>query len=203
MDMQEMLRVQALLLEAVQEQEKLLEHAHRAEEAHRQENALLRQQLADLTAALQQSAQRLERGGQRFAEDALRGIEAGSCQVLKKNAIEATAWMDQRTGETLQQLKHTAEVTTEAARQLNRAQTTMVWKSLAFLAVGGVLMVAGTGAWAWNKKQEAARYQVEADLSRRITQSDLVQCGEGLCANVDLKASRAGDRKQYLPVKSR
>jgi hypothetical protein len=108
-----------------------------------------------------------------------------------------------RTSEALLHLQQAAEAAGQQARHLNRAQTTMVWKSLALLGVGGVFLVAGTGAWIWNKKQEANRYQVEADLSRRITQSDIVQCGEGLCANVDLKASRAGDRKQYLPVKSR
>jgi len=163
----------------------------------------LHQQQEHDSAAMQQSAQRLERGGQRFAEDALRAIEAGSGQVLKKNANEAVELVNRHTGQAFQQLERAAGAAVEAARQLQRAQTTMVWKSLAFLALGGLLLVGGTSAWAWNNKQEAQRYQVEAELGRRISQSDLVQCGEGLCANVDPKAPRIGERRQYLPVKSR
>jgi hypothetical protein len=203
MNLQETLRTQALLLETVQEQKKLLEHAHHAQETYRQENAALRQLLTQMTATLQQSAQHLESGGQRFAEEAMRGIDANSRQVLKENSVEVVTQVQQRTAESIQALTRAAEVAGEQARQLNRAQTTLAWKSLAFLAVGGLLLMGGTSTWAWNKKQEAERYQVDAELGRQISQSDLVRCGDGLCVNVDLKAQRSGDRKQYLPVRSR
>lgn len=201
--MQEALRTQALLLDIVQEQKKLLEQAATLIESQKRENAHMRRQIDQSSATVQQQAQRLEQGGERFTQNALREISMGSRQVLKENSADAIEQVHRRTSEVLSQLRQAAEAAGEQTRRLNRAHSTMVWKSLALLAIGGVFLIAGTGTWAWNKKQEANRYQVEADLSRRITQSDIVQCGEGLCANVDLKASRAGDRKQYLPVKSR
>lgn len=203
MDTHEMTRMQATLLESGRTQKHLLAQAIALVETHKRENALLREQLAQATATLQQVAQRLEQGGQRLAGDALREIGIGSRQILKENSVEAVEQVHRRTSEALQLLQRAVDAAGEQSHQLNRAQTTMVWKSLAFLALGGVLLVGGTSAWVWNNQQQAQRYQVDAETGRLVARSDFIQCGEGLCANVDLKAQRVGDNKQYVPVKPR
>ena len=91
----------------------------------------------------------------------------------------------------------------EQSRLLKQAQTTLVWRSMAFVALGGVMLVGGSSAWAWQQKRAADEHRLEAELIQRIRRADLVQCGDGLCANVDTRAARTGDRKQYLPIKTR
>ena len=42
-----------------------------------------------------------------------------------------------------------------------------------------------------------------ARVLRAVAQSDVVLCGDQLCANVDLRGARSGDRKQYRAVRPR
>jgi hypothetical protein len=203
MDMQEMARTQALLLETTQAQKKLLEQSAMLMESHKRENAQLRSQLMQATAHLQQATQQLELGGQRFGVDAMKLIGDGTRKVLMENAAQAMDQVHRQTEVTSQRLTAAAETAREQSRQLNRAQTTMVWKSLIFMAVGALLLVGGSSLWAWTSSKEALRYRVEADLGRRVSQADLVKCGEGLCANVDGKGQRLGDKQQYAPVRLR
>lgn len=203
MDMQEMMRMQALLLETTQMQKKLLEQSALLIESQKRENAQLQSQLAQATATLQQAARQLEGGGQRFGHDALKIIGESSRKVLTENAAQAMGQVHQQAETTAKRLTSAADAARKQSKQLNRAQTTMVWKSLGFMTIGAVLVVAGTSLWAWSSGQEAQRNRVEAELGRRISQSDIVKCGAGLCANVDAKAARVGDKNQYVPIKSR
>ncbi|PXV59073.1 hypothetical protein SAMN04487785_1179 [Dyella jiangningensis] len=203
MDTQEMARTQALLMETTQMQRRLLEQSTLLIESQKQENAQLRGQLAQATAALRQASGQLEAGGQRLGHEALQVISDSARRVLADNAARAMGQIHQQAETTAKQLASAADAAREQSRQLNRAQTTMVWKSLALMAVGAVLLAGGAGLWAWTSGKEAQRYRVEAELGRRISQSDLIQCGDGLCANVDAEGERVGDQKQYVPVKSR
>lgn len=203
MDMQELLRMQALLLETVEIQKKQLAQSARLLEGQQQEAALLRQQLADAAAALQQSAQRLESGGQRLGQDALRVIGAQGGQTLAEGAEQKLHKLNQGIEHTTARLEQAGNVAREQALTLTRAQTTLVWKSLSILAVGSLLALCGVGAWAWTKKQEADRHRVEADLGRIINQADVIQCDGGLCANIETNGKRHGDKGQYRPVKTR
>lgn len=203
MDMHEAMRMQAVLTETAETQKQLLAQAAVLAEMQKQENAQLRHQLMQATSALQQVAQCLEQGGQRMGQDALRVIDTGSRQVLKDNSVGALEQVHRQAGETARQLQQAANAAGEQGRQLSHAQTALVWKSLAVLTLGGLLLTVGTAVWAWNNKKEAQRYQVDAEINRLISQSDVVQCGERLCANVDLKAGRTGDKQQYRPVKPR
>ncbi|HEY0504728.1 MAG TPA: hypothetical protein VGD42_14700 [Lysobacter sp.] len=203
MDMHESTRLQALLGESIQLQTRLMELMNLGAEAHRQENHLLREQLTRLAGSLEQSAHALRAGGQQLGNEALQVIRQGSGPVLERNVADAVDKLEQQTARIAGKLEWVAQTAGEQARQLTRAQTVLVWKSLAVLAVGAVMLVGGASVWAWQEKQEAQRHRIDADLGRRISQADIVQCGDGLCARVDPKAPRTGDRRQYWPIRPR
>jgi hypothetical protein len=203
MDMQENLRLQTLLLETTQAQKKLLEQAVTLIESQKREEARLRQQLTDVTSLLTETASRLEGGGQRLGHEALRVIGESCRHVLAEHGAQAVGRLHQQAESTAQRLAQVADVAAEQGRQLSRAQSVLVWKSLAVLAVGAVLLTAGSSLWAWHSRQEAQRYEVEAAIRRRIGAADVVRCGEYLCAHVDAKAPRVGDKQQYQQIKPR
>lgn len=203
MDMQEMLRMQSLLVETVGAQKKLIGQSARLLESQQHENARLQQQLANAAAMLQQAAQRLESGGQRFGQDALGVIRAQGGQALADGAEQKLQQLNLGIEKTAGRMEWVSKVAGEQALTLNRAQTTMVWKSLSVLAAGALLALGGASAWAWTKKKEAGRYSVNADFGRAISQADVILCGERLCANIEAKGQRYGDEKQYRQIKAR
>lgn len=204
MDMDEWMRMQALLLETVEAQKKLLAQSARLSEGQQQDNARLRQQLTHAASLLQQAAQRLESGGQRFGQDALSVIGAHGGQALAEGAEQKLHQLNQGIERTTGRLEWAGKVAGEQTLTLTRAQTTMVWKSLSILVVGALLASGGASAWAWTKKQEADRYRVEAELGHAINQADVALCQDGrLCANIDTRVKRQGDKRQYQVVRTR
>lgn len=203
MQIQDPARLQALLVDCVELQKTLMAQTNLIAEAHRHEAESARQRLMELAATLGHSAQRLERGGQQFGEQALQILRNDSSAVLTHSANDAIASLRAQAEAITAKLSWIAQAADEQTRQLTRAQTTMAWKAAIALGVGALTLAGGSTAWAWRQKEEAARYGIDAELGRRITQADIIRCGEGLCANVDLRAQRIGDRKQYLPVRTR
>lgn len=203
MDMQELLRMQTLLLETVGTQKKLLGQSARLLESQQQENARLQQQLTNAMATLHQATQRLEGSGQQFGQEALGVIRAQGGHALAQGAEEKLGQLNQGIERTTGRLEWASKVAGEQALTLSRAQTTMVWKSLFVLVSGTVLALGGAGAWAWTKKQQADRYRIDAELGRIVSSADVIKCGDGLCANVEIKGQRYGDNNQYRRVKTR
>lgn len=203
MDMHELLRTQSLLIETVDMQKKLLAQAARLSEIQQDENARLQQQLIHTAAALQQATQRLESGGHAFGQEALAVIRAQGGQTLAQGAEQKLQQFREGIDSATGRLEWAGKVAGNQAMTLTRAQTTMVWKSLGTLAVGAVLALGGASAWAWTKKQEADRYQVEVELTRAINQADVIKCGDNLCANVETKGKPFGDKGQHRLVKPR
>jgi len=89
----------------------------------------------------------------------------------------------------------------DGLRKLHRL---LVWKTLGAVAITLALLLAG-GAWLSLHYAAVIREdQLSANLLKAYNRADVVLCGDGqLCANVDIKHARYGDRSQYLPVKPR
>lgn len=51
-------------------------------------------------------------------------------------------------------------------------------------------------------KQELVRYEEAIPVVQAYYASDVVICGGRVCANVDPKGQRTGDKRQYLQVRS-
>lgn len=80
----------------------------------------------------------------------------------------------------------------------------LLWKAIAAVTVALALLLGG-GAWLSLHYSRIIRdNQVAAELMQAYNRADVVVCGKGeLCANVDAKHARYGDRGQYLKVKPR
>ncbi len=195
--------LQAMLAEAMQLQKRLMEQANLSVEVHRQEHQAQRAQLGDAIAQMQRAAQQLDSTGQRAGTEALQVIREGCGTALERGLVDVLRTLHPKVEHLTTQIDAAARNAGEQSRLLKQAQSTMVWKSMAFVALGGVMLVGGSTAWAWQQKRAADEHRLEAELIQRIRRADLVQCAEGLCANVDTRAARTGDRKQYLPIKAR
>lgn len=88
--------------------------------------------------------------------------------------------------------------------QLQNLHRRLVWKTLA-AAWGSLALVLGGGAWlSLHYTQVIRDNRLSADLMKAYNNADVVLCGNGeLCANVDGKRARYGERGQYLPIRSR
>lgn len=197
------MNLQAMLAEAMQLQKRLMEQANLGAEVHRQEHQAQRAQLADAIAQMQRAAQQLDSTGQRTGTDALQIIREGCSTALERGLVDVLRTLHPKVEHLTTQIDSAARTAGEQSRLLKNVQTTLVWKSMAYVAAGGAMLVAGATAWAWQQKRVADEYRIEAELAQRIRRADLVQCGDGLCANVDTRAARVGDRRQYLPIRSR
>lgn len=201
--MQEMTRMQTLLLETVEVQKKQLTQSTRLLALQERENAQLRQQRTQEFAVLQQIAQRLEDGGERFGQEALRTIGAQTQQVMTEQGSAALSKLNRQAEQAAERAEWAGRSFGQQQMQLTRTQTALLWKTWIGLAVGAVFLVGGTGYVAWKNKQAADRYDVDAVTARAITEADVILCGDRLCANVEAESKAVGDKGQYRPIKPR
>ena len=66
-----------------------------------------------------------------------------------------------------------------------------------------VLIVLGGGWLSRHYYDEIRRYQLSAELLKAYDAADVTLCNGKLCANVDPKAAKSGDKGQYRPVRDR
>lgn len=97
-----------------------------------------------------------------------------------------------------------AKVLAEHIDDLRKLHRLLVWKTLGAVAITLALLLAG-GAWLSLHYASVVREnQLSATLVKAYNRADVVLCGRNeLCANVDTRHARYGDRGQYLPVKPR
>lgn len=88
--------------------------------------------------------------------------------------------------------------------QLQSLHRRLIWK-VTVVAVVTLALLLGGGVWlSMHYTRVIHDEQLSADLMKAYNGADVVLCGDGLlCANVDSKHARYGERGQYLPVKSR
>lgn len=98
------------------------------------------------------------------------------------------------------------EATRVVADQMTRLEKLhrhLVWKVMG--VVGGAIAVLLVAAiWLSSHYMDVIRQnQLSADLLKAYNRADVTLCGGQLCANVNIKGAKAGDRAQYLPVNPR
>ncbi len=88
--------------------------------------------------------------------------------------------------------------------QLQRLHRQIVWKAMAAVVLALVLLLSG-GAWlSLHYTRVILENQLSAELLKAYNRADVTLCGSGnLCANVDSRAPRRGERRQYLLVNPR
>lgn len=98
-------------------------------------------------------------------------------------------------------IEGSAQTLTRQIRRTEQLHQWLIWKVVAATTACLVLLLAG-GAWLLLHYTRVIREnQLSAELLKAYNAADVTLCEHGrLCANVDAKGTRHGDRKQYLPV---
>lgn len=99
------------------------------------------------------------------------------------------------------------KVSQSLATQIKRMESLhglLVWKVIGITATCLLLLLAG-GTWlSMHYTRVIEDNQITADLMRTYNSADVVLCEKNqLCANVDVKGKRYGDRRQYFQVMAR
>ena len=89
-------------------------------------------------------------------------------------------------------------------KQMAGLQRLLVWKVFGVTATCFLLLLGG-GIWlSMHYARIIEDNQIAADLMQTYNGADVVVCERNqLCANVDIKGKRYGDRRQYFPVIAR
>ncbi|WP_334178278.1 hypothetical protein [Pseudoxanthomonas sp.] len=203
MEAQEWRQTRDVLLEVVDTQKRQLAQMARMLEIQRQEHEQMRERISQAHELLLAGAREVGEGGQRLAQDVMRTLASLGRQsigdALGLPLEDAKQGIDQAAKRMIQ----SGEQAERQLESLARSQRTFARVSLVWLGVGGVFLLLGTSLWAWHMGREARQHSVEADLGARIGRADLVKCGAGLCANVDISVRGQGERQQYRPVRAR
>ena len=162
-----------------------------------QELTQLSLRLATLSGLLEEQAHNAARKIAASSEALLRGVEAQAHTTMAHaagRAVEPCAGQLQRSAESA---KWAADALREQNRVLSGSQQSLVYVGLASLGIGCLLTLATTVYWVRTAREEVARHRVEAALLRAVNEADITICDGRLCANVEMKGKRFGDKKQY------
>lgn len=84
--------------------------------------------------------------------------------------------------------------------RLEQLHRHLLWQIFGAVALCLALLLAG-GAWlSLHYRRVIEQNQLSAQLLKAYNDADVNLCDGQLCARVDLKAPRFGERRQYLPV---
>ncbi|CAM5613834.1 hypothetical protein [Rhodanobacter lindaniclasticus] len=156
------------------------------------------QELAAATAALDRGVERLDAGGERFAESALQLIGSRAQQSIASGAAEAVATFQQqmqRCADTAQAAAHAMD---EHRRGLAGARPNLVWSGLVALLIGSLLAAGGVAWVAHRSMQDLARAHFGQDILQATRRGVITRCGDSLCAKVGGKPRRYGKDGAYL-----
>ncbi|HEY0505180.1 MAG TPA: relaxation protein [Lysobacter sp.] len=97
-----------------------------------------------------------------------------------------------------------AQLLARQVERLERVHRHVVWKTIGAAGCALILLVLGGAALTRYYYGKMEENRMAAELLQLYNGADVAPCGEGrLCANVDLKADRFGDRRQYRPIRPR
>lgn len=154
-------------------------------------------------AELSRSAQQLGSSSGSFTREVSQALQSQSGEIIGRGLGGAVERFNGQLAGTARTASSAAGELEAQSKALNRERRTWLSLGLSALLIGSLLAIGAAVYAVRQSRQEIARNQVEARLLQAINQADVTLCGEHICANVDTAAPRAGNAKQYLPVKSR
>ncbi|MFZ5656509.1 MAG: hypothetical protein ACOY37_05555 [Pseudomonadota bacterium] len=178
---------------------KLLDLAERMETR----DARVIEALAQQSAALQATAQGVQAGGRRLAQDALELLRVHSRDAVQAGVGDAAAASREHLAQAATDAARASEALRMATDALLRQRRLWTWTAPLALLIGSLLAVGGAAYAVMHSRAQVERHRIEAALLRAYNEADVTLCGERLCANVDPRARGVGERGQYRPVKPR
>lgn len=155
------------------------------------------QRLEAATAAVEQGVDRLDRGGEQFAQQALQRIGADAQQSITQGAAQAVAGFQQQLKQASNSLQWAVQAMEEQRNRLTTARRSMVWMGALALLVGS-LLAAGGAAWvAHRSMQEIAQARFGQDILEAARSGAITRCGDLLCVRIGRKPQRYGKDGEY------
>ncbi len=123
-------------------------------------------------------------------------------EQLGRGAEQTVEQFNRKLLDISQRLEGLVQASQQHAMRIEQA-TRRMWLAFAGLALGGaVVLVAGIGLGRHYAAQ-IREQQITAELLRAYNNADVTLCGGRLCANVDGKGQRYGERSEYQPIRPR
>ncbi|WP_259156998.1 hypothetical protein [Xanthomonas sp. 3793] len=164
---------------------------------------LLREQLQLLQSAVNSADQRVNR----VVESALPRLTQLSNQALTQTLEPAAERFNKRMATAEQTVQQATQRYAHAQHALENTTTRRMWIASIALLVAGVISVVVAGYALYSTRAavaEAAQLRAEITFLDRVARANLVACGKDrLCAEIDKKAARYGDRGQYRLINLR
>lgn len=148
-------------------------------------------------------AQQLGASTESFTRDVAHALQQHAGEIIGR-----------RLGDTAEavgtQLRASAQTASLAAKALEhermamtRERRTWLWLGGGGLLLGSLLAMGAAFHTVTSSRKEVEQNRIEAALLHAYNQADVTLCEGRLCANVDERAKRHGDRNQYRPVQPR
>nr|WP_289883582.1 hypothetical protein [Xanthomonas arboricola]MDN0205426.1 hypothetical protein [Xanthomonas arboricola pv. corylina]MDN0218360.1 hypothetical protein [Xanthomonas arboricola pv. corylina] len=161
---------------------------------------LVREQLQLLQIAVKHADQRVSG----LVENALPRLTQLSNQALTQTLEPAAERFNKKMATAEQTVQQATQRYAHAQHSLETATTRRMWIASIALLVAGVMSVVVAGYALYSTKAaiaEAAQHRAEIAFLDRLARANLVACGKDrLCAEIDKKGSRYGDRGQYRVI---
>ncbi|MDR6937818.1 MULTISPECIES: relaxation protein [unclassified Luteibacter] len=139
----------------------------------------------------------------RSADDVLRTVPGRVVEQLSATVGDLASGYEMRLAEASSAAAAAANgVATQLAR-LERLHRHLVWKVVG--VAGASLVTLGVATWMLGAHyvDEIRQNRVQADLMRVINTADVMLCEGRLCANVEARGPKFGERGEYRPVRPR
>ncbi|MBO9741255.1 hypothetical protein J7432_20145 [Xanthomonas axonopodis pv. begoniae] len=164
---------------------------------------LVREQLQLLQSAINNADQRVNR----VVESALPRLTQLSNQALTQTLEPATERFNKTMATAEQTVQQATQRYAHAQHSLETTTTRRMWIASIALLVAGVISLVVAGYALYSTKAaiaEAAQLRAEITFLDRVARANLVACGKDrLCAEIDKKGPRYGDKGQYREVSVR
>ncbi|MBB4132762.1 ABC-type transporter Mla subunit MlaD [Xanthomonas campestris] len=161
---------------------------------------LVRQQLQLLQSAVSHTDQRINR----VLENALPRLTQLSHQALEQTLEPAATRFNKQMADAGQTLQQASQRYAQAQRSLETAAQRRIWIGFSAMVVGAIMAAGGASYAVMAAKPilaEAAQRRAEIAYLDRVIRADLVPCGKDrLCAEVEKKGPRYGERGQYRVI---
>lgn len=182
-DWNEMLQKQLALISAMQRREESLRN-------------LINEELQKLRRSIELADGRISSA----AESAADRVVAQARQGLDQSVERLDERLDSSARQSRQASETQIKVLSDAFGVLNGKVmlASYMIAAAALLILGAAIYFAVSTSY---YAKESKRLRIEVQWLERVNNADLVPCGGGLCANIDLKGEKVGENRKYVPVK--
>ena len=168
-----------------------------------QRNAETARQVEQVGAGLDRSASQLGNSAEALSRSVIRAVEQQAGDAVQRGIVEVLQRCNSQLQATAQAADATGQNLRDLHRQLQRERRNWVWIGSGVLLLEALLAVGASVYAVITSREQAEQYRLQGDFLRAVNNSDVIPCGERLCAHVDDTAPRTGEGKQYRPVQPR